>query len=218
MATSPPPPLESTFLTSSSPWRVPVLVIEETGSSNEDLLLMGENGAPAGTIIFAESQTAGRGQFKRPWASASRMGLWFSLLLRLEICDATMHALSAFASVAIMETLGELGISGACIKPPNDILVGGSKIAGVLVETRTGRLPFAVVGIGFNVNHAWGDFPPELRKSATSLAILSDSQWDRNQVAARILNKLAERGRQTMFDRKSLLSDWESMLCAPSAP
>ena len=209
--------LNSAFLTASSPWRVPVQVLEETGSSNDELLQM-EGGAPAGTIIFAESQTAGRGQFQRPWASASGLGLWFSLLLRLVISDATIPSLSTFASISVVETLVELGITGACIKNPNDVLVGGSKIAGILVETRTGKFPFAVVGIGFNVNHARDDFPPELRESATSLAILSGVQWDRNELAARILKNLATRERQTRVNPKALMSDWESMLCAPIAP
>jgi hypothetical protein len=166
-------PLDAEFLSTASPWVQPVQVLAETTSSNDELLRLGEAGAPEGTLLFAERQTAGRGQFQRAWASREPLGLWFSLLLRLEISDATIPALSAFAAVALVETLEILGISDARIKAPNDLYLHGRKMAGILVETRTGKHPFAVVGIGLNVNQSLKDFPLELRESATSLAIAS---------------------------------------------
>lgn len=144
-------------------------VLEETSSSNDELLRLGEVGAPAGSLIFTERQTAGRGQFQRPWASAPGLGLWFSLLLRLEINDGSIPSLSAFAAVAIVQTAGALGIADCGIKAPNDVLIAGRKAAGILIETRMGkshpptRTSFAVVGIGLNVNHAHPDSHPSCR-------------------------------------------------------
>ena len=164
----PEPLLDAAVITAASPWGVPAEVVAEITSTNDELLRRGEAGAPEGTLLFAESQTAGRGQFQRPWSSAAGLGLWFSLLLRLPINDTTIPSLSAFAAVALVNTLHELGISDYGIKAPNDVLIGGRKVAGILVETRPGRNPFAVIGIGLNVNHAAQDFPEELKERATS--------------------------------------------------
>ena len=131
--------MDASLLTAASPWNIPVQVVDETTSSNDEVLRSGEKGAPNGTLLFAERQTAGRGQFRRPWASSEPLGLWFSLLLRLEISDATIPALSAFAAVALVETIESLGIPDSRIKAPNDIHIQGRKVAGIQVEKRTGK-------------------------------------------------------------------------------
>jgi BirA family biotin operon repressor/biotin-[acetyl-CoA-carboxylase] ligase len=213
-------PLNAALLSAASPWGLPVEILAETTSSNDELLRVGEAGAPSGTLLFAERQTAGRGQFQRPWISTEPLGLWFSLLLRLEISDITIPALSAFAAVALVEALGELGIPGlqeARIKAPNDVFLAGRKTAGILVETRTGKYPFAVVGIGLNVNQQPEDFPPELRNLATSLAIASGHARDRNRVAASLLSALGRCERLMRADSPELLATWESLLIEPVA-
>jgi BirA family biotin operon repressor/biotin-[acetyl-CoA-carboxylase] ligase len=210
-----PDALDPALLTAASPWGVPLRVLEETTSSNDELLMLGERGAPEGSLIFAERQTAGRGQFRRPWSSAPGLGLWFSLLLRMEISDDTIPSLSAFAAVALAETLGSLGIAGARIKAPNDLLVGGKKVAGILVETRPGRDSFAVVGIGLNVNHGPGDFPEELRDRAASLAMITGSRFDRSGVAASLLGDLGKAERLMRDSPAELLAVWRRYLLNP---
>ncbi len=205
-------PLDEVALTTASPWSIPVQVLSETTSSNDDLLLMGEEKAPAGTLLFAERQTAGRGQFRRPWSSAPGLGLWFSLLLRLPINDATIPLLSAFAAVALVETIRGLGISGCAIKSPNDVLINGQKVAGILVETRIGRDPFAVVGIGLNVNHSREDFPEELRDRACSLAMLCEHPLDRNAVAVSLITKLGMAEHLMRESPEDLLATWNRHL------
>ena len=207
--------LDAGFLSTASPWGHPVQVLAETTSSNDELLRLGEAGAPEGTLIFAERQTAGRGQFQRAWASTEPLGLWFSLLLRLEISDATIPALAAFAAVALVETVSELGISGARIKAPNDLYLHGRKMAGILVETRTGKNPFAVVGIGLNVNQQLADFPPELQESATSLALAAGTSFNRNQMASVLLHSLNRNERLMSNDPAALLARWNSLLWNP---
>ena len=193
-------PLDAALLTTASPWGVPVEVLPETTSTNDELLRRGEMGAPSGTLLFAESQTAGRGQFWRSWSSSPGLGLWFSLLLRMEISDATVPLLSAFPAVALVETLGTLGIGNGRIKAPNDVLVSGRKVAGILVETRPGGNPFAVVGIGLNVNHGETDFPGELRDRAASLAMVAGSPFNRNAAATSLITAL---GKSAQLMRKS---------------
>ena len=204
--------LDETFLTTASPWNNPVRVLPVTTSSNDELLSLGETGSPTGTLLFAERQTAGRGQFQRVWASTQPLGLWFSLLLRLEISDATIPALSSFAAVALVETLDELGIREARIKPPNDLYLHGRKMAGILVETRTGKHPFTVVGIGLNVNHRLEDFPPELQASATSLRIVSGKSFNRNHVAGVLLKALGRSEQLLRDDPAALLAVWNNLL------
>jgi len=214
--------LEGGLLRTASPWGAPVQVLEETTSSNDELLRLAEEGAPAGSLVFAERQTAGRGQFRRPWASAPGLGLWFSLLLRLEINDATIPSLSSFAAVAIVETAQALGIANCAIKAPNDVFIAGRKAAGILIETRTGksssRSSFAVVGIGLNVNHALPDFPPELQPLATSFAMASGSLHDRNRVAVLLLTNLGKNERLMRESPEALLARWNELLLPPGDP
>lgn len=209
--------LNEALLTAASPWGVSVRVLGETTSSNDEVLRLGESGEPEGTLLFAERQTAGRGRLQRPWDSAPGLGLWFSLLLRLPVNDATIPSLSAFAAVAVVRTLRTLGLGGAGIKAPNDVLVGGKKVAGILIETRPGSAPFAVAGIGLNVNHREGDFPPELRDRATSLALASGSALDRHRVASLLLRELGEARRLIEGDPAALKAAWNGMLLPDSA-
>lgn len=204
--------LDQALLTAASPWDVPVRVVAETGSTNADLLALGEAGAPEGTILFALSQTSGRGQFQRPWSSAPGLGLWFSLLLRLPINDGVIPCLSAFPAVALVRTLGLLGVTDAGIKAPNDVLCAGRKLAGILVETRTGKDPFAVIGVGLNVNHAPEDFPPELRDRAASMAMVTGSSRELPAVASALLKELGLACELMRQSPEDLLSAWNRSL------
>ena len=139
-----------------------IVVFNETSSTNDHATLRGRQGAAGGLVIFAERQTAGRGRFGRPWASASHRGLWFSLLLRPALPVSAWPRLTTWAAVSLAAAIEDsLGLAAA-IKWPNDIYLGGRKVAGILAESGTDSAgqPFAVVGIGVNVNHEAGDFPP----------------------------------------------------------
>ena len=205
--------LDAAALDAASPWQAPVLVLEETTSSNDEILRMGEDGAPEGTLLFAELQTAGRGRHKRYWDSAAGLGLWFSLLLRPPLInDATIPALSSFAAVALVETIRGFGHQSCGVKAPNDVLLHGKKLAGILIETRIASSPFAVVGIGLNVNHLTGDFPVELRDRAGSMAMESGKILDRTRLAASLLTALHRNHGLMREDPESLLSIWKEML------
>jgi BirA family biotin operon repressor/biotin-[acetyl-CoA-carboxylase] ligase len=151
-----------------------IVVLEETTSTNDSILHRAASGAVEGLVVFAEHQTAGRGQRQNVWESAAHNGLWFSILLQPKIDIADSPRLSRWAIDTVAKTIErEFGLA-ATIKPPNDVYVGDKKVAGVLVEMRAQQNAphLAVVGIGINVNQRVEDFSEELRSRAASLAML----------------------------------------------
>jgi len=172
-----------------------IIVFNETSSTNDLATQRGRLGAAGGLVIFAERQTAGRGRFGRSWVSASHRGLWFSLLLRPALPPSAWPRLTTWAAVSLAATIeSALGVPAA-IKWPNDIYAGGRKLAGILAESGTDSAgqPFAVVGIGVNVNHEPADFPPELQGQAGSLRMATGRMIDRPNLAATLLRELDTR-------------------------
>jgi BirA family biotin operon repressor/biotin-[acetyl-CoA-carboxylase] ligase len=167
-----------------------VVVFRETESTNDIVLRAAEGGEPEGFVAFAESQTKGRGQFGRRWSSAHGLGLWFSILLRPKWPAAQLARLTPLVAVALGRALAEIPGLSIRIKPPNDILCGGCKLAGILSEARTGKDVFVVAGIGINVNHARTDFPLELQASATSISLETGEIWRREGIARAVLQAL----------------------------
>ena len=178
-----------------------VIVLEETGSTNDAISqLASPRGAAVssshsvteGLVLFAEHQTAGRGQRGNRWESAVGKGLWFSVLLRPEIHLGDSGLLTIWALEAIAEVIRtEFGLE-AVSKLPNDVQLCGRKVAGVLVEMRAqANAPYlGVVGIGINVNQCRDDFPVELRDRAISLAMTLGRQVDRQKFAVALLGNL----------------------------
>jgi BirA family biotin operon repressor/biotin-[acetyl-CoA-carboxylase] ligase len=186
-----------------------IVVFAETGSTNESAMQRGRQGAENGLVIFAERQTAGRGRFGRPWASASHRGLWFSLLLRPTLPASTWPRLTTWAAVSLAATIeNSLGLA-AGIKWPNDIYIQGRKIAGILAESGVDAAgqPFAVVGLGVNVNHDPGDFPPELEGKAGSLRMVSGRLIDRPTLATNLLRELDARLPQVAEDFPGMIAE-----------
>ena len=169
-----------------------IIVLQSTRSTNDFLLQMLTPELPEGFVVFAEEQTAGRGQRGNRWASAAHLGLWLSILLRPRLPLPEAARLTTWAAEAVAATIArETGLKPV-IKLPNDVYVDGRKVAGVLVETKTraGQVIAAVAGIGVNVNQAAEDFPPELRERAGSLAILLGSEVERTAFAIALLRAL----------------------------
>lgn len=175
-----------------------VIVLESTGSTNDFLRQMLAPGLPEGCVVFAECQTAGRGQRGNRWASAPYLGLWFSLLLRPTLPPGETARLTTWAAEAVAATVRSATGLDPALKPPNDVYLNGRKIAGVLVETRAGPgAAFdAVVGVGLNLNQAAEDFPVELRERAGSLAMALGQRINRSDFAVALLLEL-ERTRET---------------------
>jgi BirA family transcriptional regulator, biotin operon repressor / biotin---[acetyl-CoA-carboxylase] ligase len=169
-----------------------IVVVEEAGSTNDLAWAALERGTPEGFVVFAERQTAGRGQYGRRWESAPYQGLWLSTLLRPALTLQESPQLTSLLAKVVAETITEQTGCAATIKAPNDIYIAGRKVAGILVEGRTenGGSYVAVAGIGINVNQTVEDFPEELRATATSLAMASGRKVDRSKLAIAFLLKL----------------------------
>ena len=169
-----------------------IVVLEETTSTNDSVLERASESKPEGLVVFAERQTAGRGQRNNSWESVPGKGLWFSILLRPKIDIGDSPILLRWATRAIAETISKQFVLPASVKLPNDVIVAGKKIAGVSVEMRAqlNALHIAIVGIGINVNHRPEDFSEELRGRAMSLAIALDREVDRHQFAVALLRDL----------------------------
>jgi BirA family biotin operon repressor/biotin-[acetyl-CoA-carboxylase] ligase len=168
-----------------------IIVLEKTGSTNDAVLEMAGD-SNEGLVLFAEQQTAGRGQRGNRWESSARKGLWFSILLRPRIdINQSVH-LTAWAAEAVSDSIQEEFLLETSIKLPNDIQINGRKLAGVLVEMRAQekRPHLAIVGIGINVNQSQQDFPEKLRDRAISLAVALSRQVDRQKFATILLRDL----------------------------
>ena len=151
-------------------WGYPRRWLAETASTNDVAREWALAGAPDGAVVAAARQTRGRGRRERTWESPAGTGLYASFVLRPEWPAEQAPNLAIVAGMAAYHALEKAGVENLRVKWPNDVLAGGKKICGVLVEPRlgAGRIEFAVVGIGINVGQAAGDFPPELRTPATS--------------------------------------------------
>lgn len=169
-----------------------ILVLGETRSTNDFVFELARDPDAEGTVVFAETQTAGRGQYGKQWASAARLGLWFSILLRPRIDLAQSARLTTWLAEGIASVIQhELNLP-AHVKPPNDVYVGARKVCGVLVEMRAvkGEPHAAIAGVGINANQRAEDFPPELREHAASLAQLTGAAVNRQQLAVALLRDL----------------------------
>lgn len=142
-----------------------------------------------GTIVIAEEQTQGRGRLGRNWTSPKGKGLWFSIILKPNMDPAKISRMTLIGAAAVNEALKELGIESK-IKWPNDIVIDGKKVCGMLTEMSCegDAANYVVVGIGINANLDKHDFDLELQGKATSLKIVSGKEIDRNRLLASVLN------------------------------
>lgn len=161
--------------------------IDEIDSTNNEIRRMAENGAPDGTLAIAEIQTAGKGRRGRAWTSPRGSGIWMSFLLRPDFAPEYASMLTLVAAMAVEKGIREQTGLDCQIKWPNDIVLNGRKICGILTEmsTEEDSIRYVVVGIGINVNTK--DFPEEISKTATSLAIETGHLVRRAPLVASIL-------------------------------
>ena len=164
---------------------------EELGSTNDRARELAEEGAEHGTVVVAETQTAGRGRRGRPWVSPPGKNLYLSVVLRPELAPVQASELTLVASLAVCDALRQAGVD-AGIKWPNDLVASGKKIAGILTElaAEPERVHWVVVGVGVNVNARAEDFPEELRREATSVLLERGAPAPRALFAAACLTAL----------------------------
>lgn len=164
-------------------------IIDSTNNRARELALAD---APEGTLIVAETQLKGRGRLGRSWISPKGKGIWMSLVLRPDIPPDKAPGITTLVAVAIRRVLNQLTGLDIGIKWPNDIIVNGRKVCGILTEMHgdMDKIYYIVVGIGINANLEESDFPAELTKTATSLYISTGQTVDRRSVIVQIMKEI----------------------------
>jgi BirA family biotin operon repressor/biotin-[acetyl-CoA-carboxylase] ligase len=166
-------------------------LLDSVPSTQDELRRLAEEGAPEGTVVLAEQQTKGRGRMGRVWISPPGKGVWMSLLLRPAIPLPQAPQLTLLAAVALTRAIRSVVPLDIGIKWPNDLLVDGRKISGILLESAAEdeRLRYVVVGIGVSVNLEEADYPPELRDRAVSLRMAAGKPIDRTAIVVAALEE-----------------------------
>lgn len=169
--------------------RKEILHFEETDSTNARARELADQGAPEGTLVVAERQTQGRGRKGRIWFSPPGAGIYASLILRPSIPPHEATRITFVTAVAAAEALLHLTDLNVRIKWPNDILVNGKKVAGILTEisTERGAVDYAVVGLGMNVNTP--GFPDDISERATSILIETGKRFPRTDLLREYLRR-----------------------------
>jgi BirA family biotin operon repressor/biotin-[acetyl-CoA-carboxylase] ligase len=189
-----------------------IRVFEETTSTNDVVERLARDDVKEGVVVFAEAQTKGRGRLGRKWISPPRKGLWFSVLLRPKLHPLAVTQLTIAAATALFRAIrSQTGLEPG-IKWPNDILIRGRKVAGILTElsAEPDAVKHVILGVGVGVNMTTGDFPVELRKHATSLRIEMGEPQNRAALAVAILQELDHDYHRVCSGRFEALADeWE---------
>jgi BirA family biotin operon repressor/biotin-[acetyl-CoA-carboxylase] ligase len=184
-----PPPLETAWL--GRAWKH----LAVCASTNDEAAAWARAGAPAGAVVTADAQTAGRGRLRRPWHSPPGESLYFSTVLRPSLEPALLPPITLAAGVATAEAISRFGVSPR-LKWPNDLLVatpdGDRKVAGILTEMASSgaRVEHLIVGIGVNLNVQ--EFPDELLAIASSLRLAGGAPVDRARFAAVLCERLED--------------------------
>jgi BirA family biotin operon repressor/biotin-[acetyl-CoA-carboxylase] ligase len=189
-----------------------IRVFEETTSTNDIVDKLAHDGVREGAVVFAESQSKGRGRLGRKWISPPRKGLWFSILLRPQIRTGAVTQLTIAAATALFRAIqAQTGIT-AEIKWPNDIMIRGKKVAGILTElsAELDTVKHIILGIGVDVNLTAAELPADLRKIATSLKIESGVHQNRAALAVKMLQELDhDYGRVCSGEFENIADEWE---------
>lgn len=186
-----------------------IRVFAQTTSTNDLVEKLARDGVKEGVVVFAESQTRGRGRLGRKWASPARKGLWFSVLLRPAVRPQETTQLTVAAATALARAIhGETGLRPE-IKWPNDLLIRGRKVAGILTElaAELDRVKHVILGVGVDVNLGAADFPSELHKQATSLKLETGEPVSRSRLAVGILRELDRDYARVCADEFASLAD-----------
>jgi BirA family biotin operon repressor/biotin-[acetyl-CoA-carboxylase] ligase len=186
-------------------------VVECTGSTNDDLVRAARLGAPAGRTLVAEEQTRGRGRLGHAWHSPAGTNLHLSVLLRPSRVEIeSVPVLALVAGVAVAEAVMETAALPARLKWPNDVLIDGRKVSGILAEIADTSPLALVVGVGINVNVRF--FPPDLESIATSIFRETDRDTDRAVLAAAMLRGMHRRFEEAeQGGLASVLERWRTL-------
>ena len=176
------------------PWASRIHYHDTIDSTNNEAKRLAAEGAPHGTVVIAGHQTGGRGRMGRSFHSPTGLGLYLSVILHPDCAPGELMHLTCAVAVAACAAIDlETGLHPG-IKWTNDLVFAFKKLGGILTELSldpgSGRVNYAVVGIGINCGHTPSDFPPELRDMAASIAMFTGNPVDRGTLAARLIREL----------------------------
>jgi BirA family biotin operon repressor/biotin-[acetyl-CoA-carboxylase] ligase len=189
-----------------------IRVFEETTSTNDIVEKLARDGVKEGVVVFAEMQSKGRGRLGRRWISPAKKGLWFSILLRPNMRPPETTQLTVAAATGVRRAVEKFTGLKPAIKWPNDILFGKKKTAGILMEmsAELDLVKYIILGIGVDVNLNANEFPPELRKVATSIKTELGKPVSRPELAVAILRELDhDYARITSGQFSAVADEWE---------
>ncbi len=163
----------------------PIVWVEETDSTMHDAAHLASMGCASGTVVGANAQTAGHGRLGRKWLSVPGAGLYFSVVLRLSLPSEHLPVVTLATGLAAAEGITAASGLAVDLRWPNDVLAGGRKVCGILIEQHQSAL---ICGIGINVDHA--EFPPELEPIATSLFLAGARSVNKEDLLVAVLESL----------------------------
>ena len=169
-----------------------LICLDETASTNANAFRLAEEGAAEGTVVIADAQSGGKGRMGRVWSSPPGVNLYCSIVLRPSVKPYEAPQLTFLSAVAVARAIEQATGLKPEIKWPNDVLINGKKVAGLLNEmsAETDGINFVILGIGVNLNMTFGQFPSDLRGPATSLLIEAGHPVGRVRFVAQMLREL----------------------------
>lgn len=190
-----------------------VVYLESTQSTNEEAKKIAREGAEEGTIVVAEEQITGRGRLARGFYSPFAKGIWFSLILRPKFFPMEASKCTLLAAVGVCRGIRRMGLADAGIKWPNDILVHGKKLVGILtlMSASMEKIDYIIMGIGINTGIKKNEFPEDFREGATSF-LNEGINVSRKDLLAAILGELEKEysiAQNEGFDK--VLDDWRAL-------
>lgn len=203
-------------------WQEKIHWFRSLDSTNSEAKRLASAGAPDGTIIIAAEQTGGRGRMGRSFQSPAGMGVYISLLMRPQARPEQLMHLTCAAGLYSCRGIEEAAGFQPKIKWINDLIAGKKKLGGILTEmsvnTATGLVEYAIVGVGINGRQAPQDFPPELRSKATSLLQVTGEEVPLPRLAAAMVKSLTRMNRELLAQKESIMSAYKALCVTLNQP
>ena len=191
-----------------------IIYYKQLDSTNTEIARLAADGAVHGTVVVADAQTAGKGRRGRQWESPAGENIYLSILLRPDCVPEKAPMLTLVMAYSVAKLLRELGVEGVQIKWPNDLVLSGKKICGILTEMqlKDTEIDYVVVGVGINVNTS--NFPKELKDTATSLYLESGRTFDREIMVESVVEHFGQAYQQfaEVQDLQFLREEYNNML------
>lgn len=200
-------------LPSCHPWTDQIQYHDTIGSTNDEAKRLAANGAPHGTVVIAGHQTGGRGRMGRSFHSPVGLGIYLSVILRPDCAPGELMHLTCAVAVAMCDAVEKVAGFRPGIKWTNDLVFGKQKLGGILTElslNATGKVNYAVVGIGINCMHTPDDFPAELQAMATSLSAVTGTKVSPARVAAAMIETLESMSRDLLPEKAAIMDRYRT--------